>query len=183
MLGILSGIIAAAFIILISNQPTGDSIHLLPAPTASPLTIDISGAIKYPGLYKLQPGSRLNDAVLAAGGLIDAADRELINLARLIHDGEKVYIPIMGEEKSRYFEFIAEGADSINPGYRTGKININKASLGELQLLPGIGEVKAGQIIEYREAHGNFDVIDEITNVPGIGIDTYERIKDLISTE
>ncbi len=181
LLGFLVGMIMTAAIILVSLQPQGNLVDLHPAPTTALILVDISGAIQNPGVYPLLPGSRLQDAVNAAGGLMDTADREIINLARLVHDGDKIFIPDINEEMVHSSEDIGE-EEKASPT-NCEKININTASINELLQLPGIGEVRAKQIIDYREMHGKFTAINEITNIPGIGEDTFTQIKDLIMTE
>jgi len=138
------------------------------------LVVDIAGAVVRPGVYQLSNNSRVNDLLVACGGLTQWADQHFIerdlNRARLISDGEKIYIPYIGEE-------IAVVA---LPGQSGSKININKAVIGELESLSGIGFAYASAIIEYRQDKGSFSSIEEIKNVPGIGEKTFEKIKDSI---
>jgi len=139
------------------------------------LVVDIAGAVARPGVYQLSSNSRVNDLLVACGGLTRWANQRFIerdlNRARLISDGEKIYIPYVGEE-------MAEMALSHRSGL---EIDINKAAVGELESLPGIGFAYASAIIEYRQDKGNFSSIEEIKNVPGIGEKTFEKIKDLIT--
>jgi len=139
------------------------------------LVVDIAGAVARPGVYQLSSNSRVNDLLVACGGLTRWANQRFVerdlNRARLISDGEKIYIPYVGEE-------IAGVVLSARSG---SKININKAAAGELESLPGIGFAYASAIIEYRQDKGSFSSIEEIKNVPGIGEKTFEKIKDLIT--
>lgn len=129
--------------------------------------IDIKGAVKNPGLYKLRRADRLNDAVEAAGGFTDDADRERVNLASFLEDGSEIIIPS-----------VSDGG-----GRKGGKININTAGVYELMTLDGIGEGYAKKIIEYREKNGAFLNIEQIKNVSGIGTKQFEKIKDYITVQ
>ena len=147
------------------------------------ILVHISGQVFNPGIYELVIGDRVNDAVKLAGGLKNDADLDQINLAKKVSDEEKIYIPKVGEEIS---EKIASNT-SIAPNFQTktvskdnsGKTNINSCTSIELQALPGIGEVIANRIIEYRSSN-SFKSIEELMNVSGIGEKKYEGIKDLI---
>lgn len=140
------------------------------------IMVHISGQVHNPGLVELTFGSRVIDAVNLAGGLKKDADLDKINLAKKLADEEKIYIPKIGEEEIPIGDFI----DGQN--YNTNsKININTCSKEELMSLPGIGEVLAGRILEYREQNP-FETIDDIKNVSGIGEKKFESIKELITT-
>ncbi len=130
--------------------------------------VDIDGAVVNPGVYKLAEGSRVIDAVNLAGGLRDDAITQNLNKARILIDGEKVYIYEEGER------------DIIASDDNGGLININSASLDSLMSLPGIGEVYAKRIIDYRN-NKKFSSIEEIKNISGIGDKTFEKLKDLIT--
>ncbi|PIS15070.1 competence protein ComEA [Candidatus Shapirobacteria bacterium CG09_land_8_20_14_0_10_38_17] len=140
------------------------------------IVVDVAGAVVKPGVYQLDSGSRVNDLLIACGGLTQWASRRFIekdlNRARLMSDGEKIYIPYIGEET-------AIAVSSVQSDSST-KININKAAIGELESLPGIGFAYASAIIEYRQDKGNFSSVEEIKNVPGIGEKTFEKIKNSI---
>jgi len=138
-------------------------------PTATETKAYISGAVRSPGVYTMEADERLTDLVQKAGGALDDADLDRVNLAQRVRDQEHFYIPRQGEE-----------LPTPTPG--DGRIDINTASLEQLKTLPGIGEVKAEAIIAYREANGPFQMLDELMNVDGIGPVTYENIRDLIAT-
>ncbi|NLY86502.1 MAG: hypothetical protein GX077_09145 [Tissierellia bacterium] len=142
------------------------------------IMVHISGAVHRPGVIELELGKRLIDAVEICGGLKDDADIDRINLAKKLADEEKVYIPRIGEEISDDLSFSAEGNTESN----SGKININTCSKAELLLLPGIGDVLADRIIEYREKTP-FKRIEDIKNVSGIGEKKFESIKDMITVK
>ncbi len=115
LLGFLIGITISAIIFSISSQPKGNPVTLLPAPTTSPIFIDISGAVNRPGIYSLLPGSRVENAVSAAGGLATTADRNSVNLATLLEDGEKIYIPSIGEKTLS--DSPVEGSEKVGQPY------------------------------------------------------------------
>lgn len=131
--------------------------------------VDIDGAVINPGVYELTEGSRVNDAINAAGGLKEKAVTKNLNKARKLVDGEKIYIYEEGEIKE-------EESDS----YQNELIDINTASLNILMTLPGIGEVYGKRIIEYRN-NKRFNTIEEIKNIQGIGDKTFEKLKELIT--
>lgn len=121
----------------------------------------------------------MQDAISAAGGFLAEADKESINLARVLEDGEMLEIPYT----AGFSPVIPTPVQNvvITAGPETDLVNINTASSFELDALPGIGPTTAQKIIDYREAHGPFLSIEDIINVSGIGPGTYERIKDLIT--
>ncbi|WP_034600803.1 ComEA family DNA-binding protein [Clostridiisalibacter paucivorans] len=147
----------------------------------SKIMVDISGEVHNPGVIVLDIDSRLIDAINAAGGLTEKADIKRINRAKKINDEEKINIPSIDDRNkiSQDTELTTDGwNDSIETNVR--KININIASITELMELPGIGEVKAKRIVEYRNENG-FKNIEDIQNVNGIGQKIYEGIKDMIT--
>lgn len=144
------------------------------------IMIHISGQIHNPGIVELDSGSRLIDAVKLAGGLKKDADLDRINLAKKLLDEEKIYIPKIGEEDTPV-EISSQITTSSNGDVRS-KININTCTKEELMTLPGIGEVLAGRILDYREQN-LFKTIDDIKNVSGIGEKKYDSIKELITVK
>jgi competence protein ComEA len=176
--GILFGLFVAALVWVVSRNPSGEAVTLRPVPTEKPIIVHISGAVPRPGVYALPDGARVQDVISAAGGFLAEADKELINLARVLEDGEKLEIPYA----EGFSPVLPTPVQSIIiPGDDEDLININTASSFELETLPGIGPAIAQRIIEYREANGPFLDIEDIINVSGIGPGTYERIQDLIT--
>ncbi len=169
ILGILIGLFLAAAIWNTARQPKGVPVELQPPPTQIPISVHVTGSVVAPGIYDLPEGSRMADAIDAAGGFLPIADQEQINLVGLVTDGEKIVIGT----RSNY------GAS----GESSDRININTATLDALDTLPGIGPSTAQTIIDYRQENGDFERIDQITNVSGIGPATYDRIKDLITVD
>ncbi len=134
------------------------------------IIIDISGEIKNPGIYKMKGKVRLYEIIDKAGGLKEEANINSINQARYVKDGEKIIIP-----SSRN----SQGMDKESISNENNLVNINTASKEELLKLPGIGEVTAEKIINYRD-NNNFTKIEDLKNVNGIGMATYNKLKDLI---
>ena len=141
------------------------------------LVVDVAGAVEEPGVYEVMMGARVREVLVVAGGMSAEADREWVgkemNLASEVRDGMKVYIPAMGEEVGR-------GGLNLVFEVSEGKISLNRASIEELDKLPGIGPALAGRIIKYREESGGFINSEEVKLVSGIGDKLYEKIKDLI---
>ncbi len=148
------------------------------------INVHICGQVHKPGVVKLPKSSILQDGIELAGGHIEgSADLERINLAKRLTDEAWIYIPEIGEELEDSQIYVFPDNSDENGGFSdNGKININKASREILTKLPGIGEVIADRIIDYR-TKDQFSNIDEIKNVKGIGIKKYESIKDLITIE
>ena len=142
------------------------------------------------GIVKIKEGSRLYEAIEMAGGSNQDADLSKINLAYALSDGQKIYIPKVGEvisEQSEFSEYITSGFGNNGlvedkNGLANGgeKVNINTANQTELETLPGIGPSTAQKIIDYRSKKGKFETIEDIQNVKGIGDGKFEEIKDNI---
>ena len=140
--------------------------------------VHVSGAVQDPDrVWFLQEGSRVSDAIQAAGGALDTADVSRLNLAQLLTDGMKIYVPFQGEEDKEDSVWIEESDTQTSGEVR---ININTAGKEALMELPGIGAAYAERIIQYRAENGPFSSIEEITNVKGIGEKTFEKFKDRI---
>ena len=152
----------------------------------SVIGVFVCGAVNCEGVYELPKGSRVIDAVNAAGGDRDDADRTYINQAEYVSDTEKIEIPTI--EETQILRAAENGPDAgageaDNNKDSSGLVNINTAGREELMTLPGIGESKASGIIKYRESHGPFGNKEEIMNVSGIGSSVYEKLEDCISVE
>lgn len=152
---------------------------------SSKICVFVCGAVVREGVYYLPEGSRVIDAVNAAGGYSEDADRIYVNQAEFVYDAQRVEIPTI-EEAREYREMeksLRENSAENESGGSDGKININTAGRSELMEIPGIGESKADRILSYREAHGRFTSPEEIMNVSGIGEAVYENMKDHITVE
>ena len=156
--------------------------HELLGQTDSKIYIDISGAVVNPGVYELEEGDRVIDVLRACGGLSVEADRpwveQNINRARPIKDGEKIYIPSVQDVRSKIEDLRIETGQVLSN--QTGLVNINRATVAELDRLPGVGPAIAQRIIDYRQEKGGFVSVEEIKLVSGIGDKMFENIKDLI---
>ena len=141
------------------------------------ITVDVKGAVKSPGIYDLPVGSRVNDAVQKAGGLIDNADSKFINLAQKISDEALVYVPTKEEATSQ------EAYSNASNTKENKKVNLNKASLEELKQIKGLGAKRAQDIIDHRESNGKFKSVDELKKVSGIGAKTIEKLKEYVTVD
>lgn len=147
------------------------------------VSVHVAGAVEKPGVYQLPEGSRLLDAVEKAVP-DQEADIHALNLASVLNDGQKVYVPRQGEAVDASRSTIGtQGAGEAGPKSFDGKVNLNHATLAELDTLPGIGPALAQRIIDYRQEKGGFRRIEDIKNVSGIGDKLFVQIKDLITVE
>lgn len=172
-----------------------------PLPPPQKLCVHVAGKVKTPGVYELEPGSRIQDAIHAAGGPLPKADLDSLNLAEKLEDGQQIYVAVQGQIKPPALS-VVRGGDSSKPktsaskGETSGKgksgpeklsspeqgtVNINSAGLEELQRLPGIGPAYAQRIIDYRTEHGRFQSIDELDEVKGIGPKKLEKLRPFVS--
>ncbi len=143
--------------------------------------IDVGGEVKKPTVVELSDGSRVADAIEAAGGITDKADLTDINRAAFVSDGEKIFIPsIIEEETALIGEYGDNNTRQQGAVYSDGKVNINTADSDQLQELNGVGPATAEKIIAYRNENGRFKSTEDIKNVSGIGDKTYEKFKDKI---
>lgn len=148
------------------------------ATTAEVLVVHVAGAVQAPGLHELPIGSRVADAIAAAGGLTTDADPTRINLAAPLVDGERVYVLALGEAEPP----VAAGATPDGgPGAAVGPIDLNTADAEALDSLPGIGPATAAAIIQHRTEVGLFTSVDQLLDVPGIGDAKLEAIRDLVT--
>lgn len=154
----------------------------------------LCGSVQLPGVYELPEGSRLKDVLELAGGFSGQAAKEYHNLARTVADGERIYVPTEAEVAElsvqervtgvadRAFTVTAEETAREN-AQGDNRVNLNTASLAELITLPGIGEARAEEIVEYRSRVGRFASEEELKNIRGIGEAMYERLKDRITVQ
>jgi competence protein ComEA len=135
-----------------------------PAPAVRRLVVDVAGAVRRPGVYRLSPGARVADAVARAGGLTRTAERTAVNLAAPLADGEQVLVLARGSPVAGSRAGAAAGAPATS-----GPVSLNSATAEELDTLPGVGPVTAEKIVAYRQAHGLFTSVDGLDAIPGIG--------------
>ena len=145
------------------------------------VVVHVDGQVAAPGVYELVEGeARVNDAILAAGGLTEDADISSLNLASKVADGQKIYVPAVGEQQ---VAAEASGVVAASGGVASsgdGLININLATVDELQVLSGVGEATAKAIVEDRQNNGQFTCIEDLMRVSDIGEKKFEKIRDRI---
>ncbi len=147
------------------------------------ITVFVSGEVNNPGVVTIESEKRLSDVVEILGGTTENADLNKVNLAMKLEDESHYIIPKIGESVEIYSDDMPINSNEIIEDEKSNLININKATIQELDTLPGIGEATANKIINYRDENGEFKSIDEIKNVNGIGDKKYEELKSLISIE
>jgi competence protein ComEA len=153
--------------------------QMLPPPAAlttveTRLVVDVVGGVQRPGLYRLEQGARVADALARAGGLTQKADRSLVNLAAPLADGEQVIVPAR----------VAGGAAAAGAGAPlgpAGPVHLNVATLEQLDALPGVGPVTAQKILDYRQKHGAFGSVDELDAISGIGPARLEQLREVVA--
>jgi competence protein ComEA len=160
-----------------ASSPSSSSASTAATTEPAMLVVHAAGAVNAPGLYRLASGARVDDLISAAGGLAGDADGDRINLAAPLADGQRVYIPRVGETVPP-----AEGPTAASSGSASsGPIDINTATVDELDSLPGIGPSIAQAIIDERERNGPFRSVDDLERVRGIGPSKLDQIRDLVT--
>jgi len=180
-IGVLVGVVLAGIALWVASPPRGHPITLEPpppTPTPAPLVVDVAGAVLRPGVYSLPRGSRVNDAVRAAGGFSPDADPDAVNLAAFLADGMRIYVPRRGAPTSSAMPLISTAASDSTP---SAQLDINSATVEDLEALPGIGPTLAKRIVEYRAEHGPFHDLDELVNVKGIGSSLLAKLKPYLT--
>ena len=141
------------------------------------VAVHVAGRVRRPGLVRLPAGSRVQDAIRAAGGVTSGADLNAINLARKLTDGEQIRVPAPDDPAPSPDPAVTPGSSGATP---SAPLDLNTATLEQLDTLPGVGEVTANRIITYRSAHP-FTTVDELLEVPGIGQRRFDQLKDLVT--
>lgn len=178
--GAALAVVALVVAVLIAAAQAAGSTADLPAvrplstvePTPTAVLVHVSGAVQHPGLVSLPAGSRVIDAVTAAGGATPKADQGAINLAARIVDGQQIVVPQRGAG--------APGSAG-SPAASTAKVSLGSATAEQLETLPRIGPALAARIIAYRQAHGGFASVDDLGKVGGIGPKTIAGLRDLVT--
>ncbi len=163
-----------SYIIEESEENTFAEMEKIDEKEAETIMLHIAGEVEEEGVITVESGARVIDAIEEAGGLTENADISNVNLAYELQDGQKIYIPKLGEEANNIIE------NNTTVYGKTELVNINTATQTELETVTGIGPSTALKIIKYREENGRFNSIDEIKNVSGIGEAKYESIKEQI---
>lgn len=161
-------------------ETTSPAVTTLPAAGTTGSSADahvvvhVAGAVQTPGVYLLGAGARVHDAVALAGGTTADADEDALNLAAVVVDGSRVYVPRVGEEVP-----VPAGDPAPAP---TGPVDVNRAGAAELDELPGVGPATAAAIVTERERNGPFLSVDDLDRVPGIGPAKLEALRELVTT-
>lgn len=145
---------------------------------AAQVVVHVVGAVRSPGLYRLDEGSRVADALALAGGTVPKADLAAVNLAAQLVDGTQVVVPKTGRRDQAPSAAVSGAAGAPAPA---GPIRLNAATLEQLQEIPGVGPVTAQRIVEFREQNGPFRSVDELDAVPGIGPKRLEQMRELVT--
>ena len=173
--------------ILVAENSTKDNSKV--TSSDDEVIVHVTGSVKSPGVVKLKEGSRIEDAIEAAGGLTENADISKVNLAFVVEDGTKIRIPSSQDEDIGDGDVIDSGSgenivveeNTTSSGKSSQIVNINRATVTELETLPGIGPSLALKIINYRKENGNFSSIEDIKNVSGIGDSKFESLKKYLT--
>jgi competence protein ComEA len=182
IVAVVAAIAASYALFRALDERSAPPIVIADAAAEIPVVVDVRGAVVAPGVYELPPGARVQDVADAAGGFTGDADLSAINLARRVRDGEIVLI-------ASFSQPLATPGDSVLPDDvgsasepTDQKININTATVAELDVLPGIGEVTAERIIAFREEHGPYRSVDDLVHVQGISTNTIAEFRDQVTT-
>ena len=173
-LGLVAAIVLvlSVFIVIRGNTQSSAAPEIVPVTIAEPeIFVDVTGAVNKPGVYTLSGKSRVIDAIKAAGDSAPGADLSTINLARVLNDGEQIYVDssVMNSSGQR-----------VSKKTPSGPININRATARQLDSLDGIGPVIAARIVEYRKINGSFLSVDDLQKVSGIGAAKFAQIKSKV---
>lgn len=177
IVAVVAGLIAVYALFRGIDERTAPPIVIEDAAVNVPLVVDVRGAVVREGVYELPPGGRVQDAIEAAGGVAPDADLATINLARRLRDGEVVLVARLGGGPGTP----AGADDSPQASDENGRVNINTASVAELELLPGIGEVTAQRIIDFREQNGPYRSVDDLVLVQGVSTRMVNDLRPLVS--
>ena len=182
---LVGGVVALVLLILAGRwllHPGASGSVPIPAPivpsttaAAKAVVVDVVGAVRRPGLYRLPDGSRIADALARAGGATRKAQLDLVNLAAPVSDGEQIVVPRRGTVVA------SAGGGAAPSGVPAGPVHLNTATLEQLDALPGVGPVTAQKILDYRQEHGAFGSVDELDAIPGIGPARLEQLRDLVA--
>ena len=153
------------------------------SPESETILVDVKGAVQSEGVYELPSTARVNDAIEAAGGFLDQADKKSVNLAQKLSDEAVVYVASQGENVSVVQSATSSSATGDSGSENTEKINLNTATVADLTTISGIGEKRANDILAYRDSQGGFTSVDDLNNVSGIGDKTLENIRPYVTVD
>lgn len=160
LLAVAALVVGGAVLFAVRRPPP--QVRLIGPQPASEIVVQIDGAVMRPGLYRFPPGTRVSDALRAAGGPTSTADLDAVNGARVLHDGERLQIA---------------GRQTTQTPDTAHSVNVNTATAGDLESLPGIGPVLAARIVEYRTRHGPFQALEDLLRVQGVGPGLLRRLR------
>ncbi len=176
VVGVLTSTALVAALLLVLQSPSGATVRLvLPTPTS--VVVHVAGAVARPGVYHLPPGSRVGDALEAAGGALPEAAVESLNLAQPLEDGQRIWIPSRGQPTPTLMRVATPSSTDVRTPAR---LDLNTATAQDLEALPGIGPVLAQRIVEYRDRYGPFQNVEDLLSVRGIGPVLLEKIRPYI---
>lgn len=155
--------------VVVGSAPPGPSSSV----SAASIVVAVAGKVRHPGVVTVAAGARVIDALRAAGGPLPGADLQTLNLARKLTDGELVSVGVPGAAPG-------PAPDGAAPPGSTGPVDLNTATLAELDTLPGVGPVLAQRILDWRTEHGQFASVDQLADVPGIGESRMAQLRDLV---
>lgn len=158
-----------------SAVPSAPSASGSSAP-ATEAVVDVAGKVRHPGLYRLPSGARIDDALRAAGGVLPGVDTTALNLAAKVTDGQQILVGVAASVPGA----TAAGTGAA-PGQPSGPVNLNSATLDQLDALPGVGPVLAQHILDWRSEHGGFTDVSQLNDVTGIGEAKFADLKDLVT--
>jgi competence protein ComEA len=174
---------------LVSSTPASTTesptVEFDPTPptTSGPIVVHVAGHVAAPGVYMLDEARRVDDAIDRAGGPSADADLDAVNLAQELFDGQRLYVPARGEVEPSELEVVTPPlAASVDaPELPAGPVDLNRATVDQLDTLPGVGPSTAQAIVDERERNGPFATVDELERVPGIGPAKLEALRGLVS--
>ncbi len=181
--GAVVGLLIGGLLYLTTRAPSGQKVELMPSSTPEPISVYITGAVERPGVYEVARDSRLVEVISAAGGLLEGAELDKLNLAERVKDGQQINIPGNVEIPTPQLVIGGGGLLATPTPPVGGLVNINTADSALLQTVPGIGPTIASRIIAYREENGPFERLDDLQKVAGIGPETMEKIRPYITVE
>jgi competence protein ComEA len=163
-----------------ANRPSSSPVTTTPAlsttSTSSTVVVYVAGAVAAPGVYTIAAPGRVTDAVAAAGGAAPGADLDVVNLAATLHDGERIYVPEVGE----IVPPVVGDDNVVDTSVPAGPVDVNTATVDQLDVLPGVGPATAAAIVAYRDQHGPFQTVDQLGEVRGIGPSKLDAIRGLV---
>lgn len=166
-----------------SQAPVPEPSSASASPSQAMIVVDVAGRVVHPGVYRLRPGSRVYDALQAAGGPRRGVSTTSLNLAAPLQDGQQI---VVGERRTAMAAGSSPVTGALSPGSATAtspgeRVNVNTATLEQLETLPGVGPVLGQNILDYRAANGPFTTVDQLDEVSGIGPATLAQLRPLVS--